>query len=56
MNNPASYNRGYFEGNFDLPMMKKRIGNEKRTLRKMAKKGGVRSLNRPIEIRVSQKF
>ena len=40
MNNPASYNRGYFEGNFDLPMMKKRIGNEKRTPRKMAEKGG----------------
>lgn len=31
MNNLASYNRGYFEGNFDLPMMKKRIGNGKWT-------------------------
>jgi hypothetical protein len=40
MNNLPSYNRGYFEGNFDLPMMKKRIGNEKRTPRKMAEKGG----------------
>ena len=40
MNNPASYNRGYFEGNFDLPPMKKRTGNEKRTPRKMAEKAG----------------
>ena len=40
MDNPATYNRGYFEGNFDLPMMKKRIGNGKRTPRKMAEKRG----------------
>ncbi len=40
MDNPASYNRGYFEGNFHLPMMKKRTENEKRTPRKMAEKGG----------------
>lgn len=44
--NPAGYNRGCFEGNFDLPTMKKRIGNGKWTLRKMAEKGGgVQSLN-----------
>lgn len=39
MNNLPSYNRGYFEGNFDLLMMKKRTGDGKRTPRKMAEKG-----------------
>ena len=40
MDNLPSYNRGCFEGNFDLPMMKKRTENEKRIPRKMVKKGG----------------